>query len=120
MARAAAAFDAFEPAALAAAPSRRSGQPGDSALPAIYLGHGAPPLFDDAGWMGELFAWSRHAQAEGGRDRQRALGDGAAQPSGADAGTPLVYDFGGFDPRYYPMQYATPDAPRSAGRVRGR
>ncbi len=26
-------------------------------LPAIYLGHGAPPLLEDAGWMGELSGW---------------------------------------------------------------
>jgi 4,5-DOPA dioxygenase extradiol len=27
-----------------------------------------------------------------------------------DAATPLVYDFGGFDPKYYQMKYETPDA----------
>ena len=27
-------------------------------LPAIYLGHGAPPLLDDPAWMGELGAWA--------------------------------------------------------------
>jgi len=35
------------------------------------------------------------------------------------AGTPLVYDFGGFHPRYYEMTYATPDATALAGRVAG-
>jgi 4,5-DOPA dioxygenase extradiol len=30
--------------------------------------------------------------------------------SAPDAGTPLVYDFGGFDPKYYQMKYETPDA----------
>jgi 4,5-DOPA dioxygenase extradiol len=30
--------------------------------------------------------------------------------SASDAGTPLVYDFGGFDPKYYQMTYETPDA----------
>ena len=58
MARATAAFDAFEPAALAASAEQAVWQPGDVALPSIYLSHGAPPLFDDAGWMDELFAWS--------------------------------------------------------------
>ena len=31
--------------------------------------------------------------------------------------TDLVYDFGGFDPRYYSMQYATPDATALGARV---
>jgi 4,5-DOPA dioxygenase extradiol len=31
--------------------------------------------------------------------------------------TGLVYDFGGFDPRYYTMQYATPDAAALGARV---
>jgi 4,5-DOPA dioxygenase extradiol len=31
--------------------------------------------------------------------------------------TGLVYDFGGFDPRYYSMQYATPDATALGARV---
>jgi 4,5-DOPA dioxygenase extradiol len=30
--------------------------------------------------------------------------------SGAEAGTPLIYDFGGFAPHYYEMTYKTPDA----------
>jgi len=35
------------------------------------------------------------------------------------AGTPLVYDFGGFHPRYYQMTYRTPDASALARRVSG-
>ena len=27
-------------------------------MPAIYLGHGAPPLLEDATWMAELAGWS--------------------------------------------------------------
>ena len=30
--------------------------------------------------------------------------------SSANAATPLVYDFGGFDPKFYQMTYETPDA----------
>ena len=37
--------------------------------------------------------------------------------SASAAATPLVYDFGGFDPRYFQMTYATPDASALAGRV---
>ena len=54
MARAAAAFDAYEPGALAASTAQPLWQPGDDPLPSIYLSHGAPPLFDDGPWMDEL------------------------------------------------------------------
>ena len=27
-------------------------------MPAIYLGHGAPPLLEDKEWMGELGGWA--------------------------------------------------------------
>jgi 4,5-DOPA dioxygenase extradiol len=37
--------------------------------------------------------------------------------SATGAGTPLVYDFGGFDRRYYELSYATPDASDLARRV---
>jgi 4,5-DOPA dioxygenase extradiol len=37
--------------------------------------------------------------------------------SATGAGTPLVYDFGGFDRRYYELTYATPDASDLARRV---
>ena len=30
----------------------------DARMPAIYLGHGAPPLLEDATWMAELADWS--------------------------------------------------------------
>jgi 4,5-DOPA dioxygenase extradiol len=37
--------------------------------------------------------------------------------SASAAATPLVYDFGGFHPRYYQMTYPTPDAGGLARRV---
>ncbi len=27
-------------------------------MPALYIGHGAPPLLDDALWSGQLASWS--------------------------------------------------------------
>ena len=48
-------------------------------LPAVYLGHGAPTLIDDATWPAELAAWAAGlpaAQVDPGR--QRALAVGAA------------------------------------------
>ena len=30
----------------------------DTRMPALYIGHGAPPLLDDPVWSGELRAWT--------------------------------------------------------------
>jgi 4,5-DOPA dioxygenase extradiol len=120
MARAAAAYDAFEPAALAASAEQRVWSAGDAALPSIYLSHGAPPLFDDGPWMDELFAWSTSMPKPTGIVILSAHWETA--PIAIAAPTPatgLVYDFGGFDPRYYSMQYATADATALGTRVAG-
>jgi len=120
MARAAAAFDAFEPGALAASAAQERWQAGDQPLPSIYLSHGAPPLFDDAGWMDELLAWSTSMPKPTGIVILSAHWETApiaiAVPGPR---TDLVYDFGGFDPRYYSMTYATPDATALGTRVSG-
>jgi len=116
--RAAAAFDAFEPGALAASADQPMWQPGDDPLPSIFLSHGAPPLFDDAGWMDELLAWSTSMPKPTGIVIVSAHWETA--PITITAPTPatgLVYDFGGFDPRYFSMQYATPDATALGARV---
>ncbi len=31
----------------------------DSRMPALYIGHGAPPLLDDPIWSGQLAAWAQ-------------------------------------------------------------
>ena len=33
-------------------------QPTAGRMPALYIGHGAPPLLDDALWSSQLAAWS--------------------------------------------------------------
>ncbi|MGB5185512.1 MAG: class III extradiol ring-cleavage dioxygenase [Acidimicrobiia bacterium] len=90
----------------------------DGPLPAIYLSHGAPPIFDDPHWMGQLFGWSQTLP------KPRAIlivsAHWEAAPlslSASEAHTPLVYDFGGFAPVYYTMTYPTPDAGKLARRV---
>ncbi|MCX5085710.1 MULTISPECIES: dioxygenase [unclassified Streptomyces] len=112
------AYDAFLPDALDRAASHRSWGPTDGPLPAIYLSHGAPPLFDDADWIRRLFDW---AQA---MPKPKAImivsahwEDAPLSLSAPAAGTPLVYDFGGFHPRYYQMRYDTPDASGLAARL---
>lgn len=106
--------------ATTAAGPHRPWQPGDAALPSLYVSHGAPPLFEDADWMTRLFAWARSLP------RPRAIlivsAHWESAPlalSSSAAGTPLVYDFAGFDPIYYRFRYPTPDAAALAGLVAG-
>lgn len=106
-----AAFDALLPEAMERSAHHGSWQEGDAPLPAIFLSHGAPPLFDDGPWMAELLAWSTSLPKPRGIVIVSAHWESAPLSiSAAAAATPLVYDFGGFDPRYYAMEYATPDA----------
>ena len=85
-------------------------------MPALYLGHGAPPLLDDPVWSGQLAAWAKDLP------RPKAILIVSAHWESAPvsltaSGAPLVYDFGGFAPKYYQMTYDTPDATALAQRV---
>jgi len=87
-------------------------------MPALYIGHGAPPLLDDPVWSAQLARWAAEVP------RPRAILVVSAHWESAPialsapaAGTPLVYDFGGFAPRYHQETYSTPDASSLAGRV---
>ena len=85
-------------------------------MPALYIGHGAPPLLDDPVWSGQLAAWARDLP------RPKAILIVSAHWESAPVSltanfAPLVYDFGGFAPRYYQMQYETPDSSALAQRV---
>ena len=85
-------------------------------MPALYLGHGAPPLLDDPIWSGQLAAWAADLP------RPRAILIVSAHWESAPVslsanGAPLVYDFGGFEARYYKMTYPTPDATALAQRI---
>lgn len=86
-------------------------------MPAIFLSHGAPPLVDDERWTGQLAAWARALP----RPRQilivSAHWESAPLMLGATETVPLVYDFGGFAPRYYQATYPAPGAPQLADRV---
>ena len=92
----------------------------DGRMPAIYLGHGAPPLVDDPLWVTQLAAWAQalpRPQAilmVSAHWLEAPLKLGATSP-----GVPLVYDFYGFPERYYRAEYPAPPAPELAARVRG-
>src|SRR3954466_2173005 len=114
----AAAYDALLPGLTASSRSQRTWNPDDGPLPALYVSHGAPPLLDDAGWMRELGAWAQSLPKPRGIVVASAHWESAPLAlSSPAAGTPLVYDFGGFHPRFYTLTYPTPDATDLARRV---
>src|SRR3954449_11157641 len=78
-------------------------------MPALYLGHGAPPLLDDPVWSGQLAAWARDLPRPTAILIVSAHWESAPVMLSASH-APLVYDFGGFEQRYYEMTYETPDA----------
>lgn len=112
------AYDEFVVDAAPRSSAQRPWQESDGPLPALYIGHGAPPLLDDAVWMAQLASWT-HTMP-----KPRAVliisAHWEAAPlmlSSPAAGTPLVYDFGGFQRRYYTLTYPTPDASAFAREV---
>ena len=111
-------FDTFLADASPRSREQRRWTSADGPLPGIFLGHGAPPLLDDPLWMGQLFEWAQ------GLPRPQSILIVSAHwehaplsLSGTQAATPLVYDFGGFDRRFFQMTYPTPDAADLAGQV---
>jgi 4,5-DOPA dioxygenase extradiol len=89
-------------------------------MPAIYLGHGAPPLVDDPLWVVQLEAWARALPSPRAILMISAHWESAPLTIGATQdGVPLVYDFGGFAERYYRAKYPCPGAPGLAAQVRG-
>ncbi|MFA6574193.1 MAG: class III extradiol ring-cleavage dioxygenase, partial [Nocardioides sp.] len=88
----------------------------DVRMPALYLGHGAPPLLDDPIWSGQLASWAQDLPRPKAILIVSAHWESAPVSLSAN-GAPLVYDFGGFDQKYYRMTYQTPDATALAQRV---
>jgi 4,5-DOPA dioxygenase extradiol len=89
-----------------------------TALPALYLGHGAPPLLDDPAWMAELAGWARDLPRPSSILIVSAHWQTAPMAIGATTAVPLVYDFYGFPERYYELEYPAPGAPGLAAAVK--
>lgn len=88
------------------------------AMPTLYLSHGAPPLVDDELWVSQLGAWARDLPRPKAILMVSAHWESAPLTIGSvTTGTPLVYDFGGFDPKYYRVRYESPGAPDLARKV---
>jgi 4,5-DOPA dioxygenase extradiol len=87
-------------------------------LPALYIGHGAPMLLDDAFWTSQLSTIASNIE------KPKAILIVSAHWESAPitlsnplAGTPLVYDFSGFEQKFYEMTYQSPDAQSLANKV---
>jgi 4,5-DOPA dioxygenase extradiol len=92
-------------------------QPQSARLPALYLGHAAPPVLEDPVWPHEFAAWGQRL----GRPKAilvvSAHWESAPLTIGATRTVPLVYDFYGFPQHYYEITYPAPGAPELAARV---
>jgi len=87
-------------------------------MPAVYLGHGAPPLLDDPQWVAELAAWAAALPRPRAVLMVSAHWTQAPLTLGAiESGVPLIYDFYGFPDKYYQARYPAPPAPELAERV---
>ena len=92
------------------AAAHRPWTPEDGPLPALYLSHGAPMLFEMTGWMTELHTWARALPRPRAILVVSAHWESAPLMISSSRPTELVYDFGGFDPMYSRMRYDTPAA----------
>ncbi len=83
----------------------------ETKMPALYIGHGAPLLLDDPVWTKQLKDLAKTIEQPKAILIVSAHWEAAPLMLGAtDFGAPLIYDFGGFDPKYYNIQYKTPDS----------
>jgi 4,5-DOPA dioxygenase extradiol len=90
-----------------------------SKMPALYIGHGAPPLLDDPIWSNQLSKWSeKMAKPKAILIISAHWEVAPLSLSSVETGTPLIYDFGGFAQRYYEIQYPAPGAPELAARIK--
>ena len=82
-----------------------------SKMPALYIGHGAPMMLDDPLWTSQL------RDIAGKIEKPQAIvmvsAHWESEPitlSNPAANSALVYDFSGFDKKFYEMTYNSPDA----------
>jgi 4,5-DOPA dioxygenase extradiol len=88
-----------------------------SAMPALFLSHGAPPLVDNPVWVAQLQELAAGLPKPTAILMASAHWESAPLMLGATETVPLVYDFGGFAQKYYEVQYRAPGAPELADRV---
>ena len=74
-------------------------------LPALYLGHGAPILLEDQLWTSQLANWSKNLEKPKAILIVSAHWESAPLSLTSIEPTSLIYDFAGFHPKYYNLQY---------------
>lgn len=82
-----------------------------SKMPALYIGHGAPMMLDDPLWTSQLRDIARKIEKPQAIVMVSAHWE--SEPitlSNPAANSALVYDFSGFDKKFYEMKYNSPDA----------
>lgn len=92
--------------------------PEPARMPALYLGHGAPPLLEDEVWVEQLATWSADLPRPTAILIVSAHWQTAPIALSATRPVPLVYDFYGFPAHYYELTYDAPGAPRLAAQVK--
>jgi 4,5-DOPA dioxygenase extradiol len=89
-----------------------------SKTPALYIGHGAPMLLDDHLWTSQLREVASKIERPSAILIVSAHWESAPITlSSPIANTPLVYDFSGFDRKFYEMTYNSPNASALAAKV---
>ena len=106
-------------AAMERAEPHRPWTPAAGPLPALYISHGAPMLFEMPDWMTQLHTWARALPKPRAIVIVSAHWESAPLSITSSQPTELVYDFGGFHPMYYRMRYDTPPAVELARQVVG-
>jgi len=82
-----------------------------SRLPALYIGHGAPMLLDDTLWTSQLREIATRIEKPKAILIVSAHWESSPVTfSSPVANTPLVYDFSGFDRKFFEITYKSPDA----------
>ena len=84
-----------------------------SRMPALFLGHGAPPLVDDPIWPVQLAQWSARLSRPTAILVVSAHREEAPVTIGATTPVPLVYDFWGFPERSTLTKFADGASPRA-------
>lgn len=86
--------------------------------PVLFVAHGAPPLLEDAQWMSQLSSWGQQLGKPKAILMLSAHWEEKPFSIGATKPLPLIYDFYGFPPEYYRLQYPAAGAPDVAARLR--
>ncbi len=77
-------------------------------MPVLYLSHGAPPLLDDSRWIDELQKWRNRLPTPESILVISAHWESNPISVSSSGSVPLVYDFWGFEERFYQLKYPAP------------